>query len=208
MVNGFKIYFDYKLFTYGINFIKENNTSFFGSGHREEFSDHPGPLADILLNELTADDSDEASVSPVSNCTSGESLACAWRAVEQDSFGRVYAEIDELFGLEQRHLHDFFEFVELLLAATEIVVGDIGLFLDLHHSDRGVYFGREGQLDLIFVVVDSDPHTLLDVSLGHFLSQADHVLRTLFYVYHILRLRSVLVYYLRATSHHQRVFAH
>lgn len=36
----------------GIDFVEEDNTSFLGSGHLENLSDHPGTLSHILLHKF------------------------------------------------------------------------------------------------------------------------------------------------------------
>ena len=38
--------------TNSINLIKEDDTCFLGSGHREELSDHPGALTNVSLDKL------------------------------------------------------------------------------------------------------------------------------------------------------------
>ena len=41
-----------------VDLVKEDQASFLSSGHFKKFSDHPGALSHILLDQLRADDSD------------------------------------------------------------------------------------------------------------------------------------------------------
>merc|ERR1719215_1806193 len=57
--------------------------------------------------------------------------------------------------------------LNLLFAASDVTVGDVRLLLDLHHGDGGVNLGRQRNVDLVFVPVNSTSHALLDVSGSH-----------------------------------------
>jgi len=57
--------------------------------------------------------------------------------------------------LQQGLLYNLAELFDLLLAATDVAVRDVGLLLDLHKRDRRVNLGRQRQLDLVLGPVDT-----------------------------------------------------
>lgn len=61
-----------------------------------------------------------------------------WLGETTLTFGGIDTEIDESLGMENGNFHDFSQQLEGLCCTTDIVVGDIGLVLDLHHADRGI----------------------------------------------------------------------
>jgi len=52
-------------------------------GHDKQLSHHTGALADVLLHQLTATDTDESAVSVVSNSTRQQRLARSWWPIQQ-----------------------------------------------------------------------------------------------------------------------------
>lgn len=60
-------------------------------------------LPDVLLHELRADNSNEASVGPVSNGPSTERLARARGAKQQHTFWRLNPKVNKSLWLWQRH---------------------------------------------------------------------------------------------------------
>jgi hypothetical protein len=84
-----------------IDLVEEDDARLLPPRHLEKLSHHPRALADILLDELRADDSDEGRVGPVGDGSGTEGLSGSWRTEEEDSFGRVDTERGESFGLEQ-----------------------------------------------------------------------------------------------------------
>ena len=90
--------------------------------------------------------------------------------------------------MQERSLHNFSQFLNLLLATSNITVGHIWLLLnlnmlhgeltlvgvvkaDLHHGDCGVNLGRERDVNLVLIPVNSNPHTLLNISGGNRVSK-------------------------------------
>ena len=49
---------------------------------------------------------DEAGIGPVGNGPSTKSLASAWRAIKQDSLGRLDSQVDKALWMEKRGLHN------------------------------------------------------------------------------------------------------
>lgn len=60
-------------------------------------------LTDVFLYELRPNNSDEASVSPVSNCPSTECLACARGTKQQNTLRRLNPKVNKSLWLWQRH---------------------------------------------------------------------------------------------------------
>ena len=69
--------------------------------------------------------------------------------------------------MQEWSLHNLTKLFNLLLAASNVAVGDVRLLLDLHHGDGGVNLGRQRNVDLVFVPVNSDSHALLNVCRSH-----------------------------------------
>ena len=77
--------------------------------------------------------------------------------------------------------------------------------IHLHHSNGGVYLGREWDVDLILVAVDSDAHSFLDVRRRDLIAQVDDELGKLLHVDNVLRVVRVCVDDLGATRHLKRL---
>jgi len=63
--------------------------------------------ANTLLHELGSDDSDEAGVGLVGHSTGQQSLASAWRTIQQHSFGRIDTKSYKLLGLRKEKKGQF-----------------------------------------------------------------------------------------------------
>jgi hypothetical protein len=68
----------------------------------------------------------------------------------------------------------------LFLAATNIRISDIGLFLNLHHRDRWIDLGRKWDVNLILVTINANSHALLNISWSNGISQVNYELCKLF----------------------------
>lgn len=60
-----------------------------------------------------------------------------------------------LTHFQERQLHNLAQLLDLLLAATHVRVRDRRTLLDLHHGDRRVNLGRQGDEDLVVCPVDT-----------------------------------------------------
>lgn len=58
--------------------------------------------------------------------------------------------------MKQWCLYNLSQFINLLLAATNIVVGHVRFLLYLHHGHRGVDLWWQGNVDLVLVAVNSE----------------------------------------------------
>ncbi len=56
----------------------------------------------------------------------------------------------------------------------------------LHHRDGWIDLGRQGNVNLIFVPIDADPHSFFDISGGNLISQVDNKLGKLFHIDYVL----------------------
>jgi hypothetical protein len=119
--------------TYSIDFIEEDDARLLGSSQLEDFSDHPSTFTHISLNELGSNNSDKGGISSVGNSSGSQSLSCAGRPVEQNTLGRVNTELDEALWMKQRQLNNLSDLLNLLFAATEIIICHVWLILYCHH---------------------------------------------------------------------------
>mmetsp|Transcript_10477 Transcript_10477/g.11396 ORF Transcript_10477/g.11396 Transcript_10477/m.11396 type:complete len:292 (-) Transcript_10477:273-1148(-) len=174
--------------TDSINFVKKDNACSLGLGHLEQFSDHPGSFSNILLHQLRTNNSDKAGIGTISNGSGGQSFTRSGGTVQQNSLGRVDTQGDESFGIQQRHFYDFTKTIQLISTASNIGIGDIGLFFNCHHSDTGVNFWWQGQMNLIFCSVNSHSHAFFDISGRYFFCKTDHKLGNLSDVDHIFQI--------------------
>ena len=94
--------------------------------------------------------------------------------------------------MQERSFNNFSQFLNLFLAPSNITVGHIWLLFNLkilhdelmlgsgianlHHGDSGVNLGREGDVNLVLVPVNSNPHTLLNISGGYRVSKVNNKL--------------------------------
>ncbi len=146
-----------------VNLVKENDTGFLCPCHLEDFSYHSCTLSDVLLDQFWTNNSDERCISSVGNSSGCEGFSSSWRSIQEDTFWWINTEIDKLLRSQKWHLHDFSEFFKLFFAATDVVVGDIGLVFYGHHGDGGIDFGREGHLNHVLLSVNTDSHTFFNV---------------------------------------------
>jgi len=152
--------------------------------------------------KLRTDDADEGGVCAVGHGSRAQRLSGSGGSVQQGALRGVDSEVDEAFWRQQRHLDDFSQLLDLLLAASYVAVCDIGLVFDRHHGDRGVNLGRQRQQDLVLVAVDTHPHALLDIRGRDALAEVDDKLGDLLDVDDIFALLGVLLvlYYLGAAG--------
>lgn len=57
--------------------------------------------------------------------------------------------------VEQRCFDDFTQLLDLFFASANITVGNIGFVLDLHHRYRWVDLGRQRNVNLVLVAIDT-----------------------------------------------------
>jgi len=82
--------------------------------------------------------------------------------------------------MQHRQLHHLPHLLDLLLAPSDVCIGNVRLLLNGHHRHRGVDAGRQRDLDLVLGAVDADAHAFLDVSRGDLLAEADDELGWVF----------------------------
>jgi len=74
-----------------VDLVEEDDAGLLAAGHLKELAHHARALADILLDELRADDADKGGVGPVGDGPGAERLARPRRAEQEDTLGRVDA---------------------------------------------------------------------------------------------------------------------
>lgn len=139
----------------GIDLVKEDDAGFFRACHFEELADHACAFADVLLDELRADDADKGGVGTVGNGAGAEGFPCPWGTVKEGALRGVNAKGDEAFGGEEGHFDDFADFLDLLFAAADVAICYVWFIFDSHHGYGGVDFGGKRKEDLVFVAVNA-----------------------------------------------------
>lgn len=147
--------------------------------HDEQLTDHASALADVLLHQLRARDTNERALGVVGHSTREQSLAGAGRAVQNDTLGLSDTERLKQLGVLNRELNDLLDFTNLLVETTDHVVGRVGNLFDLHQTDEGVDFVGEDFVQGIAIVAECH------ASSGNNLSDIDSLVE----VYDILALR-------------------
>jgi hypothetical protein len=115
--------------------------------------------------------------------------------------------------VQQRHFNNLSDLFDLLFAAANIIVSDIGFVLHLHHRDGWVDLLRQRQLNTDFRankvrVFAAHAHALLDVSWGELLVKADNVLAEMFEANDVFRLGGARIDDLGQTAHHHALLLH
>mmetsp|Transcript_36531 Transcript_36531/g.77740 ORF Transcript_36531/g.77740 Transcript_36531/m.77740 type:complete len:357 (-) Transcript_36531:70-1140(-) len=160
----------------GVDLIDEEDASLLRPCQLEELSNHSGTLTDVTLHQFGANDADEAGISPIRNCSSCQGLACTRGTVQENTFRGIDAQCDESLRLQQRHLDDLSQPLQLVLSTANIVVSHIRFLLHSHHGNARINFGRKGNLDPVLAAmrsVDTDAHALFNVCGSHLLSKTD-----------------------------------
>ena len=172
--------------TDSIYFVEENDTGLFRACELEELAHHSRAFADVFLHEFRANHADKGGVGAVGHRSRAQRLACTGRAKEQHALRRIDTQAHEALRLQERRLYDFTQFLNLFLDTADIAVCHIRLVFDLHHRDGGINLGGQGDLDLVLVAVDTDPHALFNVGGGDALAEADDKLGDLLHIDDVL----------------------
>jgi len=111
--------------------------------------------------------------------------------------------------MEERHLDDFSNLFDLFFAATQVVVSNIGLLLNSHHSDSRVNLRRQGEFNGHFranvtVLLASYSHAFLNISRGQFFVKTNNELSKVFESYNIFGISGVRVKNFSASAHLER----
>lgn len=112
------------------------------TGHHKELSDHSCTLSDVLLNQLGPRDPDKCAISMVGNGSGEKSLSCSGRAIHEDSLGLSNAQRLKDLRMFDGEFDDFFNFFDLLVQASNHVIGGIWHFFDLHERNERIDLSR------------------------------------------------------------------
>mmetsp|Transcript_5253 Transcript_5253/g.12581 ORF Transcript_5253/g.12581 Transcript_5253/m.12581 type:complete len:217 (+) Transcript_5253:362-1012(+) len=127
----------------GIDLVHEDDARLMFLGIAEHLSDDTGALSDVLVDDGTGHDLDEASDHVVRHGPGQQGLACARRSVEQDSLGCLDAHALEELWVCEGQLDDLTHLTNLLGEATDFVVRDLAWVLVKHAEDHRIDLAGE-----------------------------------------------------------------
>lgn len=107
--------------------------------------------------------------------------------------------------MQKRSLNDFSQLLNLLFTASNVAVSNVRLFLDLHHRHSWIDFRGQWYVDLVFVPVYADPHSLFYVRRSDRIGQVNDKLSKLLNIYDVFWVVGICVYNLSAPCHLQRL---
>ena len=141
----------------GVQFVDEDDARSLVFGELEQLADESGALSDVLLDQFGSDQPDEGRLGGVGHGLGHQGLPGSGRTDQQDALGGLDADLLIEFGPEERVLDGLPELHHLVLQASDVVVGDVGLVDDLGTRHDGIH-GRgqdlhEGQ----GLLVEGDP---------------------------------------------------
>jgi hypothetical protein len=188
-----------------IDFIKKDDASLLGSGKLEQLTNHASSFTYIALNKLTADNSDEACIRSVGDCSRAQRFTSSWWTIKQYTLRWVDTQLCEPFWVKQRQLNDFTDLVNLVLAATQVVICHIRFLFYCHHRHSRVDLWWQRQFDRNFRTdfaraLTANTHALFNISWSKVFVQAYYILAVLFECNNILGLCGAWVHDLRASA--------
>ena len=202
----FTVAFTVSRTTYCIYFIKENDACFLSTSKLEKLSYHSRSFTNVPLNKLTSNYSNETCISSVRHSSCAKGLSCSWRTIQQDTLGWINSKLCKPLRMKQGHFYNFTNLINLLLAATKIIVSHIRLVLNCHHRHRWVNLWRQWQLDRNFGAdfarsLATDPHTFLDISWRKLFVETNNELALVFEVDYVFCFISTWINNLSASSY-------
>ena len=145
--------------------------------HLEQLSHQPRSVTKILLNKLTANNTQEGSRRLVGNSLGQECLASPRRTVEDDTLGRLDAHLLVHLRMQQGQLDRLSDFLDLLLQATNVRVRLGRGLVELHDADDGIRIIGQDPDDAHALVVQQNAGAGLEEILVDEAHDADVVLR-------------------------------
>lgn len=140
----------------GVDFVDEDDGRGVLASHAEDVADHAGAFTEIFLDELGPDHADEIGRGRVGDGLDKHRLAGTGGAVEENTAGRVDADLLVEVEMGERELDGLADFLLLHVETTNVGVGHVGLFVGAEHGDGGVSFGGEDVDEGIGVAVEGD----------------------------------------------------
>mmetsp|Transcript_4991 Transcript_4991/g.20458 ORF Transcript_4991/g.20458 Transcript_4991/m.20458 type:complete len:549 (+) Transcript_4991:336-1982(+) len=122
----------------GVDLVDEHDGRRQVVGDTEQLAHELGPVAEIFLDELRADDAEEGRRRLVRDGFREEGFPRAGDAVEDDAFGWLDADFLVELGVLERQFDGFFDFLDLRLEAPDVGVRLERRLLDFHHRDHRV----------------------------------------------------------------------
>jgi hypothetical protein len=93
--------------TDGVDLVDEHNRRRVLLCNPEQLTDELGPVAEVLLNELGADDAEERRGRLIRDGLREQRLTGSWNAVENNTLGRLDAHLLVELGVSERELNRF-----------------------------------------------------------------------------------------------------
>mmetsp|Transcript_22528 Transcript_22528/g.72949 ORF Transcript_22528/g.72949 Transcript_22528/m.72949 type:complete len:408 (-) Transcript_22528:387-1610(-) len=162
---------------HSIDFVDENDRRRGFLRKAEHLADQFRPITQVLLDELTADDTEEGRGGLVGHGLGQERLAGARHAVEDHALRRLDAHVLVKFGVRQRKLDGLLDFLNLVLEATDVGIRLQRCLVHLHDADQGVDLVGQDADHAEALVVQQHRGTRLELILVHEGKDVDIVLR-------------------------------
>src|SRR5207245_9765490 len=118
-----------------VEFVDEHAGGGFLAGQLEQLSHQACALADVLLDQLRPDESDEGRLRAVRDRLREERLPRARRADQEDSLRRLDPDLAVQVRLEERVFDGLAQFAHLDLESPDVRVGARGILYDLRAPD-------------------------------------------------------------------------
>ncbi|CAN8007616.1 unnamed protein product, partial [Ixodes pacificus] len=139
----------------GVQFVDEDDGRRLFLGEREGVSHQLGAVADEHLNELRSGELQERRLGLGGTRAGHQRLAGAGRSVQEDTFGRADAQVDELLLVGHWEHDGFDEFLDLFVETADVGVLLCGTLVHFHRLDPGVVLLRQRFKDEVRVLVNT-----------------------------------------------------
>src|SRR2546426_6732946 len=161
-----------------IEFVDEHDRRGLLAGGLNQLPHEPGPLADVLLDQLRADESDERGLRAVGDRLGEERLPRAGRADQEDSLRRLDPDLPVQVRLQERVLDRLAQLAHLALETADVIEGDRGLLDDLRTGDDRIEGRRKDAHHRERLLVQRDARTDDQVLLRDVIRRVHDEIRT------------------------------
>mmetsp|Transcript_23005 Transcript_23005/g.47774 ORF Transcript_23005/g.47774 Transcript_23005/m.47774 type:complete len:345 (+) Transcript_23005:164-1198(+) len=151
----------------GINLVNEDDGGSMLLRHTEHLAHELGTITEVLLDQLTANNTEECCGGLIRHSLGQQCLTSAWHTVQDDSLWRLDAHILVQLGMRQRQLHSLLDLLNLLLKTTNVGVILQRCLVHLHDTYQGVHLISQDTDDAEVLVVHQHGGARLQLILVH-----------------------------------------